>query len=71
VLYSVEYDLRDKARNSYSPAITLEDEIQFLRLKMEEIVLLEKSFTSDIVIQISSLLDVKINEYMRIRPRKS
>ncbi|WP_227793252.1 aspartyl-phosphate phosphatase Spo0E family protein [Paenibacillus guangzhouensis] len=70
-MYSVEYDLRDKARDSYSSAITLEDEIQFLRLKMEEIVLLEKSFTSDIVIQISSLLDVKINEYMRIRPRKS
>ncbi|MFD0620426.1 MULTISPECIES: aspartyl-phosphate phosphatase Spo0E family protein [Paenibacillus] len=71
MLYSVEYDLRDKARNSFSPAIALEDEIQFLRLKMEEIVLLEKSFTSDMVIQISSLLDVKINEYMRIRPRKS
>ncbi|OPA76783.1 hypothetical protein BVG16_16575 [Paenibacillus selenitireducens] len=70
-MYSVEYDLRSKAGNSFSPAVALEDEIQFLRLKMEEIVLLEQSFTSDNVILISSMLDVKINEYMKINPRKA
>ncbi|MEY8744604.1 aspartyl-phosphate phosphatase Spo0E family protein [Bacillales bacterium AN1005] len=51
--------------------ISLEDEIHLLRLKMEQIFLEEKSFTSDIVIEISSLLDLKINEYMKANPIKS
>ncbi|AJS59671.1 aspartyl-phosphate phosphatase Spo0E family protein [Paenibacillus sp. IHBB 10380] len=44
----------------------LEDEIQVLRSKMEQTFTQEKSFTSDIVIEISIMLDQKINEYMRI-----
>ncbi len=37
---------------------------------MEEIFLEEKSFTSDIVIEISSLLDLKINEFMKSQKSK-
>lgn len=70
MLYTVECDLRKTANLSLSSAIALEDEIQFLRLKMEEIALLEKSFTSDKVIWISRMLDIKINEYMRNHPKK-
>nr|WP_311280943.1 aspartyl-phosphate phosphatase Spo0E family protein [Paenibacillus sp. RRE4] len=51
--------------------ISLEDEIRMLRSKMEQIFLEEKSFTSDIVIEISSLLDLKINEYMKANSVKS
>ncbi|WP_434753049.1 aspartyl-phosphate phosphatase Spo0E family protein [Paenibacillus amylolyticus] len=50
--------------------ISLEDEIRMLRSKMEQIFREEKSFTSDIVIEISSLLDLKINEYMKANPVK-
>ncbi|MFS0870156.1 aspartyl-phosphate phosphatase Spo0E family protein [Paenibacillus xylanilyticus] len=50
--------------------ISLEDEIHILRRKMEQIFLEEKSFTSEIVIEISSLLDLKINEYMKANPIK-
>ena len=50
--------------------LSLEDEIQDLRSRMEQIFLQENSFTSDNVIEISSLLDLKINEYMRGRHRK-
>ncbi|GAB6926806.1 hypothetical protein JCM10914A_07890 [Paenibacillus sp. JCM 10914] len=50
--------------------LTLEDEIHMLRRKMEQIFLEEQSFTSEIVIEISSLLDLKINEYMRANPKK-
>ncbi|WP_230190810.1 MULTISPECIES: aspartyl-phosphate phosphatase Spo0E family protein [unclassified Paenibacillus] len=67
----VENDLLiSDANKSSSSAVTLEDEIQFLRIQMEQMVLQEQSFTSDTVIQISSLLDLKINEYMRNNPRK-
>lgn len=44
---------------------TLEDEISWLRSQMEQIFVREQSFTSEIVIEVSSLLDLKINEYMR------
>lgn len=47
--------------------LSLEDEIRILRSKMEQLFLQEKSFTSDNVIEISSLLDLKINEYMKGR----
>lgn len=50
--------------------ISLEEEIHMLRRKMEQIFLQEKSFTSEIVIEISSLLDLKINEYMKAHPKK-
>lgn len=66
-MHCVEVGSHSIAKDSFSPAVALEDEIQLLRRKMEQMVLLEQSFTSDIVIEISSLLDVKINEYMRTR----
>ncbi|GAB6988367.1 aspartyl-phosphate phosphatase Spo0E family protein [Paenibacillus pini] len=50
--------------------ISLEDEILMLRKKMEQIFMQEQSFTSEIVIEISSLLDLKINEYMKSNPKK-
>ncbi|WP_223067842.1 aspartyl-phosphate phosphatase Spo0E family protein [Paenibacillus caui] len=46
---------------------SLEDEIRMLRSRMEKIFLEEQSFTSDIVVEISTLLDLKINEYMRAK----
>lgn len=49
--------------------LSLEDEIRVLRGRMEQLFTQEKSFTSDNVIEISSLLDLKINEYMKTRPR--
>jgi hypothetical protein len=50
--------------------LSLEDEIMMLRKKMEQIFMQEQSFTSEIVIEISSLLDLKINEYMKSCPKK-
>ena len=47
--------------------IALEDEIRLLRSRMEKIFLEEQSFTADIVVEISSLLDLKLNEYMKAR----
>lgn len=44
----------------------LEDEIYRLRNKMEQAVWQEHSMTSEVVVQISSKLDRKINEYMKI-----
>nr|WP_209861415.1 aspartyl-phosphate phosphatase Spo0E family protein [Paenibacillus shirakamiensis] len=49
---------------------SLEDEILLLRSKMERLFLQEKSFTAEIVIEISSLLDLKINEFMKNRHHK-
>lgn len=50
--------------------LSLEDEIYVLRSRMEQLFLQENSFTSDNVIEISSMLDLKINEYMKSRRRK-
>ncbi len=50
--------------------LSLEDEIRVLRGKMEQLFIQEKSFTSANVIEISSLLDLKINEYMKRRSRR-
>lgn len=55
----------DPHRPNSPQAVTLEDEIHLLRSKMERLFMQEKSFTSDIVIEISSLLDLKINEFMK------
>ncbi|WP_181151045.1 aspartyl-phosphate phosphatase Spo0E family protein [Paenibacillus sp. PCH8] len=60
-----------KPDNASLHDISLEDEIHMLRRKMEQIFLEEKSFTSDIVIEISILLDLKINEYMKANPIKA
>ncbi|WP_258171374.1 aspartyl-phosphate phosphatase Spo0E family protein [Paenibacillus sp. R14(2021)] len=43
----------------------LEDEINMLRLKMEQSYVEEATFDSEKVIGISRLLDTKINEYMQ------
>lgn len=47
-----------------SPEQFLEDEIYFLRRRMEQMFNQEQSLTSDSVIELSKLLDHKINEYM-------
>jgi hypothetical protein len=49
---------------SASPEQFLEDEIYFLRRRMEHMFIQEQSLTSESVIEVSSLLDRKINEYM-------
>ena len=46
--------------------ISLEDEILFLRNEMMRTFQEEQSFTSDLVIEISCKLDLKINEYMKL-----
>jgi hypothetical protein len=48
-----------------TPEQFLEDEIYFLRRRMEHMFNQEQSLTSDSVIELSSLLDHKINEYMQ------
>ncbi|MNN96654.1 hypothetical protein D3C81_2156820 [compost metagenome] len=45
--------------------LSLEHEILILRSRMEQLFMQEKSFTSQHVIEISCLLDLKINEYMK------
>jgi hypothetical protein len=47
-----------------APEQLLEDEIYFLRRRMEQMFNQEQSLTSDSVIEMSNLLDNKINEYM-------
>ncbi len=44
----------------------LEEEIYILRTLMEKTAESEQSFTSEMVVHISSLLDKKINEYMKL-----
>ncbi len=50
--------------------LSLEDEIRVLRSRMEQLFVQENSFTSANVIEVSSLLDLKINEYMRGHSRR-
>lgn len=45
----------------------LEEEIFQLRLRMERVILENKSLTSQNVLEISNILDEKINAYMRHR----
>ena len=61
-----------KPDNASLHDISLEDEIHMLRRKMEQIFLKRnRSHPEDIVIEISSLLDLKINEYMKANPIKA
>lgn len=53
-----------------SQILSLEDEIYVLRTRMEQLFLEEQSFTSELVIEISMLLDLKINEYMRSHQKR-
>ncbi len=65
------YERRDsyrsrKAKKKSSPSrASLEDEIQQLRKKMEQTAAEQQSLTSEPVVEISSRLDAKINEYMK------
>ncbi|MEI7026026.1 aspartyl-phosphate phosphatase Spo0E family protein [Paenibacillus sp. y28] len=54
-----------KSKKQSPPSLTLEDEIHDLRKRMEEAFREQNSFTADLVIDLSRLLDEKINEYMR------
>lgn len=60
------YDPQGKAmsRSPNQVRDRLELEIRILRSRMELAASREKSMTSDLVIQLSRELDVKINEYM-------
>jgi len=64
-------NLAELINDQTSRTISLENEIRALRSEMEQLFLQEQSFTSDSVIQISTLLDLKINEYMKFYPKKS
>ena len=44
----------------------LQEEIRILRIQMEETFVREQSFTAETVVEISSQLDLKINEYMQL-----
>ncbi len=57
--------IREQQSNEYTPQskAILEEEIRILRIKMEQLVQVENSFTSDVVIQLSMQLDEKINTY--------
>lgn len=59
-----------KTRSVPSKLLTLEQEILVLRRQMEQMFQKEQSFTADTVIEISSLLDLKINEYMKSHVQK-
>ncbi|WP_320415478.1 aspartyl-phosphate phosphatase Spo0E family protein [Paenibacillus alvei] len=54
-----------RTRNVSSKLLTLEYEILVLRKQMEQMFQEEQSFTAETVIEISSMLDLKINEYMK------
>ncbi|SET87015.1 Spo0E like sporulation regulatory protein [Paenibacillus sp. NFR01] len=47
--------------------VSLEDEIRLLRRQMEMLFIQEKSFTSKPVVEASTRLDLKLNEYMKVR----
>ncbi|KAA9005330.1 aspartyl-phosphate phosphatase Spo0E family protein [Paenibacillus spiritus] len=49
------------------PNLSLEDEILLLRSRMEQLYIQEQSLTADKVVRASGMLDLKINEYMRLR----
>lgn len=52
---------RAKKRNSLN---LLEEEIHSLRRRLEQMVLDGEEMTSDAVVELSTILDLKINEYM-------
>ncbi|WP_322904461.1 aspartyl-phosphate phosphatase Spo0E family protein [Paenibacillus campi] len=47
--------------------ISLENEIHMLRTRMEQMFIEKQSFTVEDVLEVSMLLDIKINEYMHMR----
>lgn len=59
-----------KDNSMVSPqGVSLEEEIRLLRKWMERLVDEEQSFTTEVVIAISTLLDLKINEFMKKQER--
>ncbi|MCR8843811.1 aspartyl-phosphate phosphatase Spo0E family protein [Paenibacillus sp. SC116] len=54
-----------RTRDVSSKLLMLEQEICLLRKQMEQMFQEEQSFTAHNVIEISSMLDIKINEYMK------
>jgi hypothetical protein len=59
-----------KDNSTISPqGVSLEEEIRLLRKWMERLVEEEQSFTTEVVIAISTLLDLKINEFMKKQER--
>ncbi|MDD9266321.1 aspartyl-phosphate phosphatase Spo0E family protein [Paenibacillus sp. GCM10023248] len=52
---------RAKKRNSLN---LLEEEIHSLRRRLEQMVIDGEEMTSDAVVELSTILDLKINEYM-------
>lgn len=64
------FKIAKKSPASTSSLILLEEEIHSLRRKLEQMVLEGKEMTSDSVVELSSSLDLKINEYMN-RVKKS
>lgn len=56
---------RSSAADAAARKLSLEREILILRSRMEQLFMQEQSFTSQQVIEISCLLDLKINEYMK------
>jgi hypothetical protein len=48
-----------------SSSDSLEEEIYLLRCRLEQMVIEGRSMTSEAVIELSTLLDSKINEYMK------
>jgi hypothetical protein len=63
-VYSLSH-IREQQSNAYDPRTkaSLEEEISKMRVQMERLVHVENSFTSDVVLQLSMMLDEKINEY--------
>jgi hypothetical protein len=58
-----------RKKKQSSTALSLEEEIHQLRRELEQLVYKEKSLTAPKVVEISMVLDTKINEYMN-RHRK-
>jgi len=56
--------LRKSRSEAAYAAVSLEDEISSLRQKMEDAFLQSDSLTSELVMELSRLLDLKIIEYM-------
>lgn len=56
---------RSSASDAAARKLSLEHEILILRSRMEQLFMQEQSFTSEHVIEISCMLDLKINEYMK------
>lgn len=52
-----------------SPSTSLEEEIYILRRKMEQMAVKEQCLTAPKVVELSMILDKKLNEYMNVGVR--